>query len=315
MRPLFPPVWDSTMVAALRACPRKMELQYVNHWKPKTESVHLVAGKAFAAGIEAARIAHYINGTPPEEASAYGIQALMRGYGNFQPPEHGSGAAKTLERMCGALEFYFSRYPLGADGATPIFHGEHRGIEFGFSVPLPIDHPTLKQPLIYVGRTDMTAHAYGGIMVYDEKTTTSLGESWGRQWDLRSQFTGYVWGHRHYGIKATGVVVRGISILKTKYDTQQVITYRPQWQLDRWEYQTLRDIRNAIRMWEEGYWDYNLDNACTDYGGCPLKDVCLSPAPDDWLPMRFERKVWDPIGREEIAVDTWEQLWGHNATA
>lgn len=305
-RPPFPHVWDSTMVGTLRACARKLELQYVQHWKPQTESIHLVAGGAFAAGIEAARESFYVKGETAADAMGRGIQALIAKYGNFQPAE---GETKTLERMCGALEFYFDAYPLGNDGAQPIEYGGKHGIEFSFSNPIDVRHPVSGDPLIYAGRADMIAHAYGGQFVFDEKTTSSLGASWAKQWDMRSQFTGYTWAGKQYGIPVAGTVVRGVSILKTKYDTQQYVTYRHQWQIDRWYYQLCRDLEAAKAMWEAGYWDYNLDHSCAEYGGCAFQSICLSPEPETWLPMRFVRRVWDPIGREEVPVDEWEARW------
>lgn len=152
----------------------------------------------------------------------------------------------------------------------------------------------------------MVAEALGGIYVYDEKTASSLGASWGRQWDLRSQFTGYCWAAREYGIAATGVIVRGVSILKTKYDTQQAITYRTPWEVDRWLDQSCRDIERMIECWKSGYWDFNLDHACTEYGGCSLNTICKSKDPEAWLPMYFTQRVWDPLARKELTVEEYE---------
>ena len=45
-RPPFPTVLDSTIMAAFRSCPRKAELEFIQHWKPQTPSVHLHAGAA-----------------------------------------------------------------------------------------------------------------------------------------------------------------------------------------------------------------------------------------------------------------------------
>ena len=50
----FPLAVDSTMLGTFRSCPQKLYRQYLQHWKPRGESVHLVAGGAFAEGIEAA---------------------------------------------------------------------------------------------------------------------------------------------------------------------------------------------------------------------------------------------------------------------
>ena len=55
-----------------------------------------------------------------------------------------------------------------------------------------------------------------GLYIEDDKTTSQLGSSWGAQWDMRSQFTGYAWAARQSGLPIAGIIVRGISILKTK---------------------------------------------------------------------------------------------------
>lgn len=321
-RPMFPHAIDSTMLAAFRACPRKMQLSYVEHWKPKAESVHLVAGKAFASGIEAARMAffegrfHTSDGWQScpkgerEVAEQIGLAALIRSYGNFECP---ADSAKSLERTAGALEFYYERYPLGLDGSAPHpFPDGRHGIEFSFAEPLPtVRHPVTGNPLLYTGRMDMVGSYQGGLFGFDEKTASQLGASWSKQWDLRSQFTGYTWACRRNGLNVQGIVVRGVSILKTKYDTQECIAYRGDWEVDRWLTQTKRDIRRMIQCWEAGWWDYNLDHSCADYGGCQFMQICKSPEPESWLPMYFDRRVWDPLAREELTVEEWEESWGH----
>ena len=310
-KPMFPHVVDSTMLSAFRSCPQKAYRSYVEHWKPQNESVHLVAGGAFAAGIEAAREAYFVDGkTHFDDYTAIGIRRLIEKYGHFEPPSTGSGAAKTCERMVGALEYYFEQYPLGADGLTPLkFPNGKFAIEFGFAEPLPIIHPESGQPILFAGRADMLGEFAGGRYSVDEKTTSSLGASWGRQWEMRSQFTAYNWAARQAGIPLDGTIVRGISILKTKYETLEVLTYRPDWEIDRWLAQTCRDIKRMIACWEAGYWDWSLDAACTEYGGCSFATVCKSQDPMTWLPMYFEKRVWDPLQRQEISVAEWESQW------
>jgi hypothetical protein len=305
---MFPHTFDSTMLAAFRSCPQKMFRTYVQHWKPQGESVHLVAGGAFAKGIEVARKAFYEQGLSQEESCGAGLAALIKAYGSFEcPPDSG----KSLERTAGALEFYFDRYPLGADGMQPLELGGKPAIEFSFAEPLPIAHPVTGDPILYTGRADLLASFASGKYVVDEKTTSSLGASWSRQWEMRGQFTGYSWAARQAGIKTDGCIVRGVSILKTKYDTQQVITYRTDWEIDRWLDQSLRDIARAVAMWKEGHWDYALDGACGEYGGCSMVTVCKSPNPESWLPMYFTQRVWDPLARRELTVPEWEASWGH----
>ena len=293
----FPKVLDSTIIAAFRSCPQKAFLEYMRHWKIGDQSVHLHAGGAYAHGLEAARRAYYEQGQDPQTCIALGVQALLQFYGDFACPED---SAKSAGRMAGALEFYFERYPLETDDAIPVtFSSGKRGIEFGFAEPVDELHPETGEPIIYCGRMDMIVEKEGMVLGEDDKTASQLGGSWSRQWDLRSQFTGYVWGAKQAGITLNGFLVRGVSILKTKYDTLEAITYRPEWQLDRWYAQTMRDIRRMKQCWEEGYFDYNLDHACAEYGGCPFRQVCLSQDQDTILHGLFQRRLWDPITRTE----------------
>jgi len=300
-RPPFPTVLDSTIMAAFRSCPRKAELEFIQHWKPQTPSVHLHAGAAYASGMEAARVAYYLNGHSAEDSIALGIQALLTHYGNFECPED---SPKSASRMAGALEFYFSHYRLGEDQAIPLsLPGGKSGIEFNFLEPIDLAHPETGDPLLYSGRMDMMCSYENMNLGEDDKTASQLGASWPRQWDLRSQFTGYVWGAGRAGIKLDGFLVRGVSILKTKYDTLQAITYRPAWQIDRWYEQLLRDVKRMIAAWQEGYYDYNLDHACAEYGGCQFRSICQMRDPQALLRQQFERRRWDPVARTETLLE------------
>lgn len=303
MKVPFPTVIDSTMLSTFRSCPQKFFRTYVEHWKPKGESVHLVAGAAFARGCEVTRRMFYEEGESAQDAVACGLQALILAYGDFEPPE---GSSKTLERVAGAFEFYWDQYPLSLhEGAVPVDLGSgKRAVEFSFAEPLDFPHPETGDPILYTGRADSICNFAGGVYVTDEKTTSSLGPSWGRQWDMRSQFTGYCWAALQNPAipRVTGVLVRGISILKTKYDTQQAITNRSLWEIERWRHQVHTDLARMKDCWESEYWDYNLDHACAEYGGCPLVTVCKSNEPEVWLPMYFEQRVWDPLARTETTL-------------
>ena len=57
------------------------------------------------------------------------------------------------------------------------------------------------------------------------------------------------------------------------------MTYRSQYEIDRWLDQTCRDIERMISLLRSDYWDYNLDHACTEYSGCPFQTVCSPHRP------------------------------------
>ncbi|MGB8989545.1 MAG: hypothetical protein WCC37_23305 [Candidatus Sulfotelmatobacter sp.] len=294
----FPEVFDSSMMASFKSCPQLFKKLYIDNWKSKEGvNVHLTAGGAFAAGLEAARRAFFVNGFSAEVAEAHGLEALLLHYGDFEcPPD----SAKSAERTAGALEFYLDHYPLTMDTGYPILlPGEKRAIEVNFVHPLPIDHPETGQPLLYCGRSDMICQFAGGNYIEDDKTTSSLGPTWSRQWDLRGQFLGYTWGFRNSGFDVRGVLVRGVSILKTKYDTQEAIVNFSEKQVNRWYTEMLEWIEDIKRCWTVGRWKYNLDHACVEYGGCGFKTVCQVDEEQPWLEQYFEKRKWNPITREE----------------
>jgi len=296
----FPEVFDSSMLATFKSCPELFRKVYIEGWKSKDPSVHLRAGGAFAAGVEAARHAFFVDNYPQEDAYALGLKKLIEFYGDFEcPPD----SAKSCERTAGALEFYFANYPLEKGDCEPItLPSGKRGIEFSFVHPLPILHPATGNPILYSGRMDAILNYAGGIFICDEKTATSLGATWSRQWDLRAQFSGYAWGCREAGIRVDGVIVRGVSILKTKYDTQQAISYRPAWQVDRWYREMIEWIEDAMLCWQKDRWRFNLDHSCADYGGCGFRSACSSQDETPWLETYFERRHWDPITRTETPI-------------
>jgi hypothetical protein len=310
-RPPFPEVIDSSMLKAAKGCMRKAELEYFHHWKPKYPSVHLHAGGAFAHGLEHARRAFYEQGKSHEEAVGIGIEALLHFYGDFQCPDH---IAKTPIRMVGALEFYFANYPMDSDMIQPFeFAPGKKAIEFSFATPLPVLHPRTGMPLLYSGRSDMIGRMAGGLFIEDDKTASQLGAAWQSQWDMRSQFTGYCWSAVQASLPVDGVLIRGISILKTKYETQQVITYRRKWEMDRWLNETVKLLERMKAQWELGQFDYNLDEECNAYGGCLFRRVCMSQDPQPWLEGYYSQRRWNPLTHKEEPVTeqelaSWEKL-------
>lgn len=304
-RPAFPLVWDNTMRSTFVSCPQKFWWEYGEHYKPRQVSTDLHAGKAWAAGLETARLLFYGQGKGEGEAMAEGLRTLITAYGDFQPPPH--KANKSLERLIEAFRYYSVAFPLAADPVQPYIRKTGKPmVEFSFALPLDPNllHPETGEPIIYSGRADMIATYAGAVSVYDDKTTSQLGPKWGNQWNRRSQFSGYAWAAREYGIPVSQVVIRGVAILKTEINHAQAITVRTPHMVEEWRIQAIRDIRRAIECWREGYWDLNLADECSAYGGCLFQQPCMSPEPENWLQgPNFEKRIWDPVTRNENVIE------------
>jgi len=84
-------------------------------------------------------------------------------------------------------------------------------------------------------------------------------------------------------------------MLKTKFTFAQVIKPISTWEIDRWLEQTRRDLKRMQAQWEEGYWDYNLDESCAHYGGCPYMNLCTKPDPSQWIEPDYKVEFWNPL--------------------
>ena len=306
MKPDFPLVWNDSLRSAFVSCPQAAYWEFFHHFKSPYPNVHLHAGKAWASALEVTRMAFYGDKLPALDAKALGLQELLNSYGDFSPPTYGSGAQKSLERMVEAFAYYFEAFPLESDPVQPYYRADGRPmVEFNFACPIDQEnllHPQTGEPILYAGRADMVATYAGSLSIYDDKTASQLGASWGNNWLRRSQFGAYAWAAGEYGMPINQIVVRGIAILKTTINHQQVITHRLPHHIKEWHSQVIRDIKRAIQMWESDIWDKDLGESCSSYGGCSFLQPCQSANPEPWLEGQFVRKKWDPVTRTETLI-------------
>jgi hypothetical protein len=292
IRPPFPTVIDNTMRSEFVKCPQSFFRAYIQHLDNPKPSVHLHAGGAIAHGFEVFRKAYYGEEIGFEASFIRGASALVQTYGDFDS----TGETKTLDRMLGAFDYYLHEaWPPATDPVRPMVSGGKPAVEFSFAIPLPILHPETGDPLLYGGRFDMVGEYMNQLFAVDEKTTGSMGPQWFKQWDLRSQFTGYCWAAQQYNYHVAGVLVRGICILSNDYKCGEVVDYRPKWIIDRWHAQLLRDIERMIECWRSGYYDYNLSDGCNSFGGCDYKVLCLSRDPEPFIKTHFVERPWIPV--------------------
>lgn len=294
----FPIAMDPTRIRDFRSCPRKFYLAHMRGLTPQYgNSVHLIAGGAFAKGLEMARRAYWGRGVSWDQALRAGLRALWVEYGDFEPPPNSPKGPLDV-----ALAFvdYFREYPPTADPITPVLRRDGTpSVEFTAVAPLPgTRHPETGDPFLATARYDMVGKFRDGVWGVDEKTTTRLGPSWVDQWTLRSQFIQYGWVTRESGQPLEGFVVRGTSLLKAGAPGHaQAILYHTPQLTEQWLFSVQRVVDRMIECWEQGYWDPAFDEACSAYSGCPFRPLCAAPEPEPWL-ADYEVRVWDPLNKE-----------------
>lgn len=309
----FPLVIDSTMLMEFDSCQMSGFRKYLQHLHSGAESTDLVAGAAFAKGLEVTRKAFYNDNADQNEAIAVGTEALFESYGDHIP---WGTSVKTVEKMAQALEMYFWEYPMAADKLQPakLADGTY-GIEYSFCHELPFKHPELDIPLLITGRADMLATYADRLWVADEKTTGSyFTKDWSRQWDTRGQFSTYCWGLRKDGINVTGAYLRGVGLFKGSVKFIESQSNRSDWETETWEFQMLKKVERLLTQYTE--WKKSGDHpsryfygawneACNKYfKPCQFQDLCKTKSSEKFLEAEYSQFIWLPHmqKREELSI-------------
>jgi len=292
------------MMNCFKACPQKFHLEFHLGHRPKGVSIDLHAGACFAVGIEEVRRQVFAHSKPLGDALAIAHAKFLLAWGDIEPPEWKPGKSK--DNTWYAIEQYFNTYSPHTDDVQPYLTNGQPTLEYRFSIPLePLtateeeggfpSHPSDPElPFDYGGKFDMLGQIYTRPVILDEKTTRGIGQNWADQWNLRSQFIGYVWACQQVGIPLDTAVIRGIALLKNEIKFAEAIRPYSTFLINRWHNQLRRDLWRMVRCWEEDYWDFNLGETCTAYGNCQFLHVCPSPNADTWL-SEFEIRHWNPL--------------------
>jgi|CXWL01.1.fsa_nt_gi hypothetical protein len=296
LTPSLPAYIDSSMLATFRACPRKFYWNYVVNKVPCGESIHLIAGASFAAGIDAVRKLQFSISrklSAPDLMIA-GTRAFLRQWGDYDAP---GGHAKSFENMLDALAKYVEEFHPFDDPVQPIRREDGSCTsEFSFAIPLApvVKHPISGEPFIFCGRFDMLG-TFGDLpVILDEKTTGALGSYWLQSWDMRGQFVGYCWACRRLGHHVSDAIVRGVAIQKTQTQFLPCPIRYSNHLIERWEHELYNTLARIVWCFDHNQWDYNFADSCSSYGGCPYKTLCLAKDPSTFL-NNYQERTWSPI--------------------
>jgi hypothetical protein len=294
----FPDVVDNTLISAFRRCETSAYYSGIRRIRAHENSTHLIAGGAFARGLEVTRKRFFEEGETFSQAFEAGVIALVTEYGDHVV--HPKIAQKGVWNMVAALDYYFRVWPIDR-GLVPfkLANGKH-AIEFSFCLPTSIMHPITGDPIMYAGKFDMIGvHDNNQLFVTDEKTSTQLGDYWLQRWRMSNQMTGYVWAARMHGIPVKGAWIRGIGILARSLTSANVPTLRPQWRIDDWYAQLQLTLHKMVTAWQSGAYQKNLDAACSAYGGCTYMNLCEVQNPEEWIPINYHANTWSPLNSRD----------------
>lgn len=306
IRGQFPTCVDNSMRKSLVRC------QKLAYWKHERglqladgANIHLVAGRAFAAGLHRARVAFHDEHADAFESLREGLKSLAATY-NYTGPMP-AYCYKTLERMEAALAFYLEKWPLASDMFQPIrLNNGKLALELAHVIELSVRHPITEQPLCHVMNFDMLAlDPMDRLWVIDEKTTSKMGDAWSMQWTLDSQLSAYCYAARDIAVQqgwnheVAGALIRGIAIHKSDFAGMECLEPRQQWEIDRWYEQMNRDMYSWTQASRYGTHAQILDHACALYNApCEYAKLCKAHDPERLIENNYIVKHYDPLNRD-----------------
>lgn len=317
----FPENVDSTQLSLWSSCPQKWFIEFCLGRRQGGKNIHLHAGGAFAEGMEWVRRYHF-EGYDKEEALRAAFLKYAKFWGEYPLLLDEN---KSFVNMWMAIEAYLERWPL--DGKDELYHiltndNGDPWVEFSFAIPVPVNHPISGDPLLYSGRCDALVSEPRSDMIFplDDKTTQSMGPSWTKSWAMRGQLYGYTWATRQMGWKSQGAIVRGVSLLKKSFDTQEVPVFLSEAQVNEWYYHSVIKLQQMADTYSrvvefmqtstisKNEHDYFLNHihhlfpksfadGCTNYGGCAFQDLCSSRQPWE-LYSDYDVFRWNPLAKD-----------------
>jgi hypothetical protein len=198
----------------------------------------------------------------------------------------------------------------------PMFKVIHHP-EIGFKFPIG------EEGDVYAGRLDTLLEDFSGNLWISDIKTTSLynrdkatGEAfprpiWAKQFDIGTQFSGYLRGVQHNTIQPiAGTVVFAIPRVKDKLRIEIIKVRRTQQALEQWESNTTKLIkqykRDAAKVDELGLEGLKevlptgaYSGACTQWGVCFFHEACKWGFAPGVVNQTTIYQPWDPLAEQE----------------
>lgn len=314
---LFPLIISNTDMELWSQCQLKWFRERCQNLRRAGKSIDLLAGGAFAAGLEIARKSYYVDKQDSDTAIDLGYHHILA---EMHKELMDTDVLKSPERTAMALVTYSQKFPFEMEDTIPAELEEGgSAIEHKLTAELPIEHPELGIPLIFKGKLDMLATQMGRTYIVDEKTTKAISANQADLLRTAGQFIGYAWLVREKGITVVGAKIRKVAIQVKEIKVQEFEVPITDYMIDLWYQALLQKVEKMVRSYELVKQGFNFkaiflpdfQNGCTAYfRPCAFMDGCSSKNGENFIESNFEQVVWDSINRKEIELKEYKQLLG-----
>lgn len=306
---------DNSSLEKFTTCPRSAEYYICAKRESAEERTALIFGKIAHKCLEV----FYRNTEKPRDvvkAEMHAVAAME--YAAWQPPEDDF---RNYGMMTNLIEDYSDAYPL-EEGENVFLPSGLPAIELPFAVPLgevEVNAELLVRDgktgivakrqvgvvkVVWTGRIDRMYRSQGRLYLMDHKTTSMMGPSFFKEFELSSQVYGYVWAASKlltesvYGFTVNAIAVRRPTKTGKSLQFERAIVPLSQPLLTEWVDDTLQIISNFLDMGIVGRFPKHTKWCVGKYGECPYRSICSLPPehrelmlnsgiykPVDWSPL------------------------------
>ena len=307
---------DNSTLEKFQSCPRSAE-NYVIRRRTTPPTEPLVAGGALHQGLEYL----YKHGFSP--ASVAAAQEISNQWFVDNPCNI---SWRTPDLVKTALAKYAAKYE-GNDPFEILVHNGEPFVEKSFEVELGkielnCELPYSKKFLthegenvdlivrnlycVWIGKIDLLVRTVSGIYVLDHKTTSMMGTTFYKQFELGQQPLGYIWAaNKIFGEMPKGFIVNSIywrpplknqNVGRVEFD-RFPFNYSEA-KVDEWEVDVMSSISDFVGNLTRGHFAGYRMWCVNKYGTCPYHDVCSLDTPEQRAQLLnsslFHNVNWDP---------------------
>lgn len=288
---------DNSSLEKYTTCPRSAKFYLVDRREGSEERTALGFGGRIHSILES-RYRHHVNVV--EETTNVMRNKAAEVFKDWQA---GEDDFRTYSTALQFIDLYNLQYPVEAFDIVNL--GTIPAIEVPFAVPLgevDLDGNVIK--VVWTGRIDLVYQREGQIYLMDHKTTSMLGPTYFKEFELSSQVFGYVWAIQQLlGVKVNGFVVNALAIRKpTKtgkgFEFIRHIVPIDQALVEEWHEETMDIVSNMLEMDRADKWPGHKKWCVGKYGVCEYAPICgLPPAQRPILlgSPAYRDVTWSPL--------------------
>lgn len=305
---------DNSSLERFTTCPRSAQYYLCSRREAAEDRTALTFGKIIHKVLET----YYKNlNRSIAEREALMLTTAAQEFQSWQPPE---GDYRNYDIACQVIEAYCKSFPLEEFRILSLPEGGP-AIEVPFAVPLGEievgaeiyvqegeETPRLqhldKLPLVWQGRIDLIYETQGRVSLMDHKTTSMMGPSYFKEFELSHQVYGYVWAASQllkravYGFNVNALAIRKPTKTGKGIELVRQIVPLDQCLLDEWIDDTLHIVSDFVENVRRGYFPKHTKWCVGKYGECPYRSVCAIPPDQRELMLMsgvFKTVDWSPL--------------------